>query len=251
MKPVLIIAAIVLVLGLVAVLARRRRITSTTEAVGEHTPGKVAMMDPSQILYSLPTICGRMAPLETPPNRPTDHDLSFHEDDWRQIEFVPLVDSDYIASKLAELRQFKIDHRSGPGWTKTFVRPDHPTDFGAVALKFSDLRGALSVQPGRLYIFRSWSAPVESAGQVPNAFSFRLGPRFSIYGFEQDGIVRALGVQIDSLNDDQIDLDRISATLGRIAKFAKLDIVDWYQCKTVAVESASEIRAWLTPYYKA
>ena len=251
MKSLPIIAAVLVLLALLVVLARRHRTAGGTAASSEQTPGKVTMMDPSQILFSLPTICDRMAPLETPTSRPTDNDLLFHEDDWRQIEFAPLVDSDYIASKLAELRQFKVDHRSGPGWTKTFIRPDHPSDFGAVSLKYSDLRRAVSVNPSRFFIFQSWSAPVDSAGQVPNGFAFRVAPHFSIYGFQHDDVVRALGVQIDSFKNDQFDLDRISATLGRIAKLGRLNIVDWYQCRTVALESASEVRDWLTPYCKA
>jgi hypothetical protein len=248
MKALVIVAALAVVVVVLGVLARHQHNLRATATNAGEKMDKVTIMDPSQVLYSLATICDRMAPLESPGGGPTDVDLSIHEDDWRQIEFVPAIDSEYIASKLAELRQFKVDHRKGAGWTRIFIRPDHPTDFGIASLRFSALRQILAARPGRLFIFQSWSAPVETAGQVPGGFSFRVGPHFSVYGFEGHDIVRALGIHIDRLDNTQLDLDSACAALSAIARQAELEIVDWYQCKTVAPDSESEVRAWLTPH---
>ncbi len=150
MKFVLIVGAIVVAVAFVVVLLRRANRTARTEPEPSGAPGEFATIDPSKLLSSLPTICDRMAPLQAPTEAPTRSDLTMHEDEWRQIEFVPLVDSAYIASKLAELRQFKIERRSGPGWTDTFARPDHPTDSGTLSLRFTDLSTAFSVKAGRI-----------------------------------------------------------------------------------------------------
>ncbi|MCH8806428.1 MAG: hypothetical protein IH986_10110 [Planctomycetes bacterium] len=246
MKYLLLIAAIVVVLAFIVVVARRRNDSAKTEADSSPTSGAVNFVDPSQVMYTLPTICDRLAPVEAPTDTPTKGDLILHEDDWRQIEFVPLADSGYISSQLGELRQFKIDHKIGFGFSSIFVRPDHPTAFGKLSLRLTDLSSALGVGSGNLFISEpTIFPPIGSVGHVSGGFSFRIDDNFNIYGFHRDGSVQSLGITIDVYEAGSPDIDKVSTALRKIRNLVEVNIVDWYQGTMVAPDSLSEIKAWL------
>lgn len=242
MKTFLIVAAILACVFVVAIVLSRLKSSTMQNAKSPPPTGNVKTIDPSQLLYSLPTICDRMAPLEPAQKPPTSDDLAFHEDDWRQIEFVPLADSEYIAAKLADLRQFKTAHQSGPGWTSTYVRPDHQTGFQTLALKFSDLCDAVSVKPRDLYIFQSSK---ESSQHVPGGFSFHFDGDLSLYGFQVNGIVYALGIEMSPPKEKNRNSDAIMTVLRQIRKLSALQIVDWYRCTAVPLDSPAKLKAWL------
>ncbi len=83
------------------------------------------MMDPKELLFSLPTLCDSAPAIDDAP--PSNNHRSLHEDDWRQIEFVMRVNLAHIEKELEKLAAFKQQHRRGPGWTDVYIRPEHPT----------------------------------------------------------------------------------------------------------------------------
>ena len=89
-------------------------------------------MNPKEILFSLPSLCDPIP--ATQPGAPGAAHRALHEDDWRQIEFVPLANRDYIQAKLSELAAFKHEHQRGCGFAKLLIRPEHPIAFGSVGL---------------------------------------------------------------------------------------------------------------------
>jgi len=67
----------------------------------------VEAVDPNSILFSLPPCAKSLPP----------GPLARHEDDWRQIEFVPSENSSHIEAELVDLATFIHVHRQGGVWS--------------------------------------------------------------------------------------------------------------------------------------
>jgi hypothetical protein len=111
-------------------------------------------------------------------------------------------------------------------------------------VSFDDLRKAVGIEPRDLYIFQSHSAPIESSNHVIGGFSFPVNKELSIYGFQQDGTVQALGLVI-RVSQQKADINEVVATLQKIQGIADVQVVDWYQGIAVPLDSAQSIAAWL------
>src|ERR1043166_4858670 len=69
------------------------------------TLAKISMMNPKDILYSLPTICDAIPAITPGTDRQGKNVFEIHEDDWRQTEFVSQVQKSAIDSQLAEIKR--------------------------------------------------------------------------------------------------------------------------------------------------
>src|SRR5215471_13288963 len=99
--------------------------------------GDVQMLDPKDILFTLPTLCGPAPAVEESP--PPSGARSLHEDDWRQIEFIPAINESFVQTEIASLANFRAQHRRGAGWTSVYVRKEHPHPLSTLGLQFSAL----------------------------------------------------------------------------------------------------------------
>jgi hypothetical protein len=104
---------------------------------GAKPAGDIRMMDPKGILFTLATLCDPVPAVED--SRPPSGSRSLHEDDWRQIEFVPAINEDYVRTELASLAVFKTQHQKGIGWTSIYLRKEHPHPLSELRLPYSAL----------------------------------------------------------------------------------------------------------------
>lgn len=78
------------------------------------------------ILFSLPTICD--AAPETIPNPGNDGGEAFrlHEDNWRQMEFIPAAARAQVDRELAKVEAFKRANGTGSGCKSVYLRKERP-----------------------------------------------------------------------------------------------------------------------------
>jgi len=179
------------------------------------------------LLFSLPTICDPI-PL-TQPGSPNVVHKSLEEDDWRQIEFVPVANRGYLESKLKELSIFREQHRRGPAFTKIFIRPEHPATFEGVGFARTQLPHLteLALTLGR--------------GTVPGGFALSDGGTWFIYGQRSpEGRVHHLAV---SPGRGDVPSEQFIHALGDIAANGFL-LVDWYVGVVVDTSSSESILSW-------
>jgi hypothetical protein len=180
------------------------------------------MMNPKDILFSLPTLSDGLPPLDesAPPTVPADA-TRLHEDDWRQIEFVLNSDRQAVDRELAELARFREEKRSGPGWTDIYVRKARPDAIEPRRARLADLlRTVKQRTPSALYI--------DSGGhpaRVQGGFAIKL-KGVVLYGNTRDGddVIVALGLLPDSTG--AIDADR--QTIADLCHSMDAFVVDWY-----------------------
>jgi hypothetical protein len=81
---------------------------------------EIQQIDPSELLFSLPTISDDLAAVE---NADSLEDVAiFREDDWRQFEFVDVQYATSIQEELSSISRIYDEHRNGLGFREIHVR---------------------------------------------------------------------------------------------------------------------------------
>jgi len=195
--------------------------------------------DPKKILFSLPTLCESTPAVYQAP-RP-EVGRSIHEDDWRQIEFVPLTNRTHIEKELQALTSFKQQHRRGPGWTSVYIRREHPTQLVATGLDFAKMP-SLPVSTLWLGSGPPWG------GLVKGGFALAESSNWFIYGQrapEGKVIQLALFPSASPLST------AMSKILSRMSSELRLILVDWFAASVVDTSSSESVVAWSMRYQKA
>jgi len=179
---------------------------------------RVEMIDPRDILFSLPSICDRLAPLGAAPLVGDEYLLV--EDDWRQLELVSRQFAAECDTEIAAIRRIHEQSRAEYGWREIHVRrqPDPPIT-GALTLK--DLQGAFGGVALQGVTYEGASSAIESG------FAFTSPDGLICYGTTFDGRVTVLGVGQDAV---QPPPHRSAAALAQIARDFELDLVHWCRC---------------------
>ena len=185
-------------------------------------PGpKPQTLPPGAILFSLPTLCDALPPLDSPVAAIPSGALALHEDNWRQVEFVSNADRDAVDRELDEVRRFKTANASGPGWKNVYVRKARADALLPRRIPLSRLLDLVHVStPNRLFISTS-----ETFAEVRDGFAVPLEAGTVLYGYSTQGTLVSLNLQYQSA-----PLGAASkATVDGISKAFDLLFVDWYQ----------------------
>jgi hypothetical protein len=179
---------------------------------------RVEKVDLRDILFSLPSICDRLAELGTAALSGDEYVLA--EDDWRQFELVSRQFADECDAEIAAIRRIHEQARAKVGWREIHVRrrPDPPI---CSALSLDDLSRAFgSVAVGGA-TYRGAGVPVASG------YSFQGIDGLQCYGVADAGRVTVLGIGQDTVMPAPI---RSADVLVEIARQFDLDLVHWCRC---------------------
>ncbi len=156
-----------------------------------------------------------------------------HEDDWRQIEFVPVSDHDYVRHELAALDAFKTEHRMGMGWDSMYLRKEYPEPLAALDLKYT----VLPTFP---------FSPLSLSGRsVHGGFALSDSAGWFLYGqrSSEGGIIN-LAV---SPGRSACSAEFASGLVG-ITQVANVMLVDWYAGLIVDTKSPESVLMWARRY---
>ena len=91
----------------------------------------------------------------------------FHEDDYRQQEFLPAESWAHCARQVETIDSFAAAHETAHGWTDVFVRDDGPHKIAELHLPAASLASALAaLLPPFDQVTTGYSTHVEIAPQV-------------------------------------------------------------------------------------
>lgn len=183
----------------------------------------VVMVDPRALLFTLPTI-GNELPL-CDGDSVDGSELTMHEDDWRQLEWVDDVPA--VEAELASIRAIYAEHRVGPGFNKCHVRKLVPEPLRGTRLTLADVLAWTGRQPDAIRHIRIGVEP----RRVRNGFAIHLTGLW-LYGLSRrdahgDKIVSVLGFHGDAQSPP-------SALIPKIPHGAAV-FVDWCRAtKTIS-----------------
>jgi hypothetical protein len=166
------------------------------------------VMDPQEILFSLPTINDELPPMNT---STVPAGLTLHEDDWRQQEFVAREFLGKVKAEIADVEAVR-SQQVGDGFPRIHVRSRIPNPLGSAAISVADVAGL--------------------AGGVPRE-ALALGGRGVAGGFafaSSDGAIygREVGGRV------VVAAQKGSPSAQPMIAFARrhgLILVDWVRCE--------------------
>ncbi|MEO8066774.1 MAG: hypothetical protein ABI599_03680 [Flavobacteriales bacterium] len=220
----------------------KRLFTTLLSVVGLSRPDArgqdIQTIDPSKILYTVPTISNDLSPVEKVDLPLPDSAFTLHEDDWCQVEFFTAERLPELQRMLKEYKTFESKNRTSSGWKNVYVRRIE---------RLPVFTGEASPQRlGLLLKSTVGDAPILHAtasltGRVSNGFSMSLDGNIWLYGYTSDGGISVLAASVGEHPDDQV-LTSVFATLHREAG---LVLVDWkQQLLLVGVDGGGQIEVW-------
>jgi hypothetical protein len=189
---------------------------------------RIERVDPRTILFSLPSICDSLPPLEQEPL--TEDDLRLLEDDWRQLELVDRRHAAEADTEIEAIRRIHAEARAEPGWSSLHVRrgleaPIPGTFAVAEVLRRLGLEGAAG------------SVGYHGAdGRIASGFAIEAPGGLVLYGLAPGGRVAVLGIAQGAAGPDA---ERTVASLRTLARDFELDLIHWCRCLRASWDDAA------------
>lgn len=182
---------------------------------------RVELLDPNEILYSLPSICDAIPGLNDQPLEGNEFVLA--DDDWRQFELVSRDFADVVDAEIEGIRAIHENASAEVGWREIHVRSRLEAPI-ARSVALSELSGALNVAETPAGV-----AYRGATTQIANGYALRAG-NLTAYGVTLDGDVQVIG--LDQYAEDAPSRELIMR-LATFARGLELDLVYWCRCVRV------------------
>ena len=193
----------------------------------------IETVDPSTLLYSLPTICD---PLPDAEDDLAADGLLILEDLWRQVEFIARAHEREIDGELAAIESIHAHESAGIGFKNLHVR----TAIGSPLSPPPAFEDVADLCRG----FRRAELGYHPAGhRIVDGFAFVQDGALALYGIAAAGRVQILGIQ--SSGDGNVAADTVEG-LRRFADAHDLLLVDWCRCVNAPPGSESFARVFDT-----
>jgi hypothetical protein len=180
---------------------------------------------PGELLFSLPTICDWMPPVDEK-SRCTDRSLRLHEDDWRQAELVSYDCRDDIEAMLDSIYNIYQKARSPVGaFRKIYVRNRVPEPLSGRRIEAAELRNRF-----RKAVDYDALGYESSEGCVQGGFAWRTEGGLLIYGRRDGDALHALCLEIFERGSG---LETDGKILEAFCDGNRLVLVDWCMCQAL------------------
>ena len=185
---------------------------------------KVEMINPNDILFTTPTLENALPDFE---NSSDTTNLHFHEDDWRQIEFVSKDQKKIIDKEIAKIKDI-FDNFAHKGDTYTAFKKVAVRELITQPLTL-DLTEIKSYLADKNLLVKGLSLD-NNEGQVRNGFSFTANG-VEYYGqFDNNKNVKWFCIYSA---DNYKSLKSSIPSLSRLLKDKSLYLIDWREMKTL------------------
>lgn len=175
--------------------------------------------DPTEILYSLPTLCDMVPPSDGPDVDGSE--VTLHQDSWRQVELISRSYDPVITGEIEQIRVIYDRHCTSVGFEAMHVRRAIPEPLSDVLLDFASLTDLISIPESFSVAF------ARKKRRIPHGFAMSLGPEFILYGVESGGRVRHLGILVGAKAEGcPVPSECIRTLAGRY----DLVLIDWCAC---------------------
>jgi hypothetical protein len=162
---------------------------------------KFEHIDPNKIRFSIPTISNETPQLTTG-NIASDFEITLHEDDWRQIELLPLTLLPTIQEEMSAVEAILFpddETETKNGFDKIHVRTKIGTSH--LNISFDEFCNVINAsQKGTVKI-----ASVEGTGYVQNGFAIKSA-NYIYYGTLKNDFIKEMCLQSFESMDDEMSL---------------------------------------------
>lgn len=189
---------------------------TATNRSGKNDTTKVQTVNPNEILFTTPTINNALPDFK----EKTDTCVFFHEDEWRQIEFVSKYQKGSIDKEISKIKDI-VDNQSHKGDSyvgyKNIAVRDLITE--PLSIDFSKLTSYLTDKPIKI----QGLGLDNNSGQVKGGFFFNV-KGVNYYGIVDNNNVKAFCIYSA---DSEQDLKTSTENLSKLLSTEKLYLIDW------------------------
>ncbi len=185
---------------------------------------RIELMDPGNLLYSLPSICDAIPTINDQPLSGKEFLLA--EDDWRQFEFVSNNLAFEVDDEIAKIRLIHETAAAEVGWREIHVRsqPELPL---VCDLQLADLASSLNISATSVGVtYRGARSP------ITDGYAFTAA-HLTVYGVAPNG--KVLTIALDQYSDQPPHANSVER-LKSLAQELNLDLVNWCRCLRVGPE---------------
>ena len=181
------------------------------------TEVETTLVDPNELLYSLPTINDTLAGVENPDSL---EDIAvFREDDWRQFEFISNTLEAKVISELKAIEQIYENHREGAGFNQLHIREAIQEPFSEKKISLISLKDSFTIK--KEY---SGIAFNNAAATIVNGFALRTESGWLLWGqLDNDNNL----INLNLSETDNSSIEGIAEKLDSFTQKHKLYIVNW------------------------
>lgn len=175
-------------------------------------------IDLKSIRYSMPTVAADVLNFVMPSAASFEGAPQFHEDEWCQIEFLPVTTLKQVQGSLLEYKAFEQAHRLQYGWSEIFARRLARTALIDGSDAVSRLASLFGTTAGNAPILTTASRPL---GQVEGGFTVKPSSDVLLYGVANEKGINSLGAMVHG--EDM----QLSQAFAKLYSSFGLMLVDW------------------------
>ncbi|MBB6521910.1 hypothetical protein [Pseudoteredinibacter isoporae] len=178
---------------------------------------EIIQMDPSELLYSLPTISNDLASVEN--SRSVESVVVLREDDWRQFEFLSKKFESTIEEELTAIENIYKNFRDGVGFKDMHLRKGIDTPLEDKSLTVKSLESSFDITD--VYGGIAFN---EAEATIVGGFAIKTSSGWLLWGqADESGNIKVLNIsptQDSSVDDVATEIDDFTGKYG-------LYLVDW------------------------
>lgn len=169
----------------------------------------------------------------------------FHEDLFRQVEFIPRENINFIENENNKIHQFSKGNFDGNGFTDIYVREESENQITLIEKKLNLVEiDSMLINLGMnkienvYYLYGSTKTKCETT----IAYNFKRAQIFMVY---ENEIVKDLFVDGFRFNQNEADKANLKIILNNIGVKFKLILNDWDLTEIIDLENQNEIEKYL------
>lgn len=159
------------------------------------------------------------------PKQPKKKTIYFHEDDYCQIEILPLSLWDYCVEEMKKISDFAVNHQAEIGWTDIYLREDAPKSLAELSISIDELKEKIEkTMFPYSKVTTGYSTYVE---ECQNCLAWGIGERdFTLFVNSTNGnIIDTMWLDFGIIKNNNFPL--ILETFRNLPNFNQLIIADW------------------------
>ena len=172
--------------------------------------------------------------------------IYLHEDEFGQVELLPLSLWQYCADQMKEIDEFSEIHKTDSGWSEIYLREEPPkslSDFSIPLTVFRDCVEKTLVAYSR--VTSGYSSYVETC---ENCFAWGISDKsFTIFcDTTSEGNITGISIDFGCL--DETTFQNPLTTFNNIPKTKELILADWKWSQLLRIADEQKLREYLNQH---
>lgn len=174
------------------------------------------------------------------PRHPAERSVYFHEDDFCQIELLPVAARQHCMAQMGIIDDFAAKHDAGGmGCTGIYLRPDAPHTFAELRIATAAFSAAISKHvPAYGSVFTGYSSHRE---ECRNTLAWG-DETWTLFADQEEGMIER--VWLDLGRPDPAGAARIAAALRDLPGSEHVLLADWSWCLIAMLSDSASLHEY-------